>query len=86
MRLTSASSGDIQFHPTTEEIVHIDFQELIPAFHQSRIPGHVDRCSEGRVPGGKMLHLLRRDLDQDHPGKATDELIANGIVLNWANP
>lgn len=69
---------DIQFHPTTEEIVHIDFQELIPKRSiKVEVPVTLTGVAKGVRSGGKMLHLLRRIKIKTTPEKLVDELIAN---------
>lgn len=69
---------DIQFHPTTEAIVHIDFQELIPKRAiKADIPVKLTGVAKGVRSGGKMLHLLRRIKIKTTPENLVDELVAN---------
>lgn len=52
---------DITFHPTTEEILHIDFHELIPGVMvNAEIPVNIVGSSEGVKVGGKLLVKIRK--------------------------
>ncbi|HUH75533.1 MAG TPA: 50S ribosomal protein L25/general stress protein Ctc [Chitinophagales bacterium] len=52
---------DITFHPTTEEIVHMDFHELVPgAMVNAEIPINIVGSSEGVRIGGKLLVKVRK--------------------------
>lgn len=68
---------DIQFHPTTEAIVHVDFQELVPnRAIKVEIPVRLTGVARGVKNGGKMLSLLRRIKVKTSPENLVDELIA----------
>ncbi len=68
---------DIQFHPTTEAIVHVDFQELIPKRPiKVEIPVRLTGVAKGVKNGGKMLNLLRRIKVKTTPESLVDELFA----------
>lgn len=68
---------DIQFHPTSESIVHVDFQELIPnRAIKVEIPVRLTGVAKGVKSGGKMLSLLRRIKVKTAPENLVDELIA----------
>lgn len=52
---------DITFHPTTEEILHIDFHQLVPgALVNAEIPVNIIGSSEGVRIGGKLLVKVRK--------------------------
>lgn len=60
-KTTEALLKDITFHPTTEEILHIDFHELIPgALVNAEIPVNIIGSSEGVRVGGKLLVKVRK--------------------------
>jgi large subunit ribosomal protein L25 len=52
---------DIHFHPTTEEILHMDFHMLVPGKKVSaEIPIKIVGSSEGVRVGGKLLVKVRK--------------------------
>ena len=51
---------DIQFHPTTEDIVHIDFQELSGKAVITEIPTKLTGLAQGVKDGGRQIHKLRK--------------------------
>jgi len=52
---------DIQFHPVTDELVHIDFQEMVPAKKMIlELPIRFKGVSPGVIGGGKLQQLMRR--------------------------
>ena len=52
---------DIQFHPVSDELVHIDFQELVPAKKMIlELPIRFKGVSPGVKGGGKLQQLMRR--------------------------
>lgn len=58
---TETLMKDITFHPTTEEILHIDFQELVPgSIVSAEIPINIVGSSEGVRIGGKLLVKVRK--------------------------
>lgn len=60
-KTTEALLKDITFHPTTEEILHIDFHELIPGVMvNAEIPVNIVGSSEGVKVGGKLLVKVRK--------------------------
>ncbi len=69
---------DIQFHPTSEAIVHVDFQELISnRAIKVDIPVRLTGVAKGVKNGGKMLSLLRRIKVKTTPEQLVDELFAD---------
>ncbi len=58
---TECLMKDITFHPTTEDIVHIDFHELVPGnVVNAEIPINIVGSSEGVRIGGKLLVKVRK--------------------------
>ncbi|MDX1476170.1 MAG: 50S ribosomal protein L25 [Saprospiraceae bacterium] len=52
---------DVQFHPVTEDIVHIDFQELVPGRKiKVEVPVRFTGTAPGLKAGGKLIQKLRR--------------------------
>jgi large subunit ribosomal protein L25 len=70
---------EIQFHPVTDKIIHIDFTEVFADKPISvRIPVHVTGDSEGVKAGGKlrigMRNLLVKGLAGDIPESLTIDI------------
>jgi large subunit ribosomal protein L25 len=73
----------VQYHPTSEAIVHIDFQELIPnRAIKVEIPVVLKGTSVGVRAGGKMIQMVRRVLVKTTPEKMVDHLIADVSALD----
>ena len=52
---------DLQFHPVTDQLVHLDFIELVPGKKViAEIPIQLEGTSEGEKLGGKVGQLLRK--------------------------
>jgi large subunit ribosomal protein L25 len=66
----------IQFHPVTEVIEHIDFQELVDG-HPIRVqlPVSFVGVSPGVKNGGKLMKLLRRVKVKMNPEDMIDKLV-----------
>jgi large subunit ribosomal protein L25 len=69
---------DIQFHPVSDEIVHVDFQELIDG-HPIKIsvPVRFKGVSPGVKNGGKLIQSMRKIKIKVSPESIVDELIAD---------
>lgn len=68
----------VQYHPVTEAIVHIDFQELIPGKAiKLDVPVNLRGTSVGVRAGGKMLQMVRRIKIKTTPEKMVDHLVAD---------
>lgn len=68
----------VQYHPVTEEIVHIDFQELIPGRAiKLDVPVALKGVSVGVRAGGKMLQMVRRVRIKCIPENLVDHLEAD---------
>jgi large subunit ribosomal protein L25 len=69
---------DVQYHPVSEAIVHIDFQELIPGRAlKVDIPVVLRGVSVGVKAGGKMLQMVRRIRIKTTPESLVDHLEAD---------
>lgn len=69
---------DIQFHPVTDQIVHIDFIELqdgVPV--KVEVPVRFKGSSPGVREGGQLLQLMRKVAIKTTPEHLVDELIAD---------
>ncbi len=67
---------DIQFHPVTEEVVHVDFLQLIPGKSiKVEVPVRFEGVSPGIREGGKLTQKLRRIAIKTTPEHLVDELV-----------
>ena len=82
---------DIQFHPVTDEIMHIDFMELTAGKPVTiEVPVILNGLSRGVRNGGVMKHVFRkvsvRALPKDLPSEinidVTDLRIGQGIRID----
>ncbi len=69
---------DIQFHPVTDQIVHIDFLRMIDG-HPIKVslPLRFDGVAPGVREGGKLIPKLRKVLVKTVPEKLVSELKAD---------
>ncbi len=69
---------DVQFHPVTDTVIHIDFLELVPgvAFKAS-VPLNFVGVSPGVKAGGKFIATLRKINILTTPEKAVNSLDAD---------
>lgn len=66
---------DIQFHPVTDAIQHIDFLELINGVPvKVSLPLRTKGVSEGVKVGGKLIQQVRKVLVKTLPENLVDEL------------
>ncbi len=69
---------DINFHPVTEEIMHIDFIELIPNHPvKADVPVKFKGVSPGVKAGGKLISGLRTVKVKATPEVLVDELFVD---------
>ncbi|MCO5248659.1 MAG: 50S ribosomal protein L25/general stress protein Ctc [Chitinophagales bacterium] len=69
---------DISFHPTTDNILHIDFQQLVPGvLAKAEIPIKVVGTSPGVRQGGKLLVKVRKLKVKSLPEALKDEIEIN---------
>lgn len=74
----SAILKDIQFHPVSDEIVHIDFQELIKGrFIKVSVPVRFVGASKGVKEGGALSPLMRKVIIKTKPENLRDEIDAD---------
>ena len=73
---------EIQFHPVTEEIRHIDFVELVDGQKVNvEIPIRFKGSSPGEKVGGKLYQKLRRVKVKTTPDYLIDELLVDVSTL-----
>ena len=69
---------DVQFHPVTEAVVHIDFLELVPgAKFKATVPLRFSGQAPGVKSGGKFLPKMRTVNILTTPEHAVDEVFAD---------
>ena len=69
---------DIDFHPVTDEILHIDFIELIPNHSvKANVPIKFKGTSPGVKAGGKLISGLRTVKVKTTPEVLVDELFVD---------
>jgi len=69
---------DIQFHPVTDEVVHIDFLELVPGVKfKATVPLLFVGAAPGVKEGGKFIPSLRSINILTTPEKVVDEVSAD---------
>ena len=69
---------DIQFHPVTDEVTHIDFLKLIDGVKvKVNLPVRFEGTSPGVKEGGKLIASLRTVKVKTVPEKLVDQLIAD---------
>ena len=66
---------DIQFHPLTDEIQHIDFMELVDGKEiKVEIPLRLRGAAPGVKSGGNLIHKMRKVSVKAKPENLVDEL------------
>lgn len=69
---------DLQFHPVTDKVTHIDFLELVPGVKfKAEVPVRFVGSAPGVKAGGKFLPKLRNIKILTTPEKAVDEVVAD---------
>lgn len=69
---------DIQFHPVTDEVLHMDFLELVPGVRfKATVPLRFAGQSPGVKAGGKFIPRLRSINILTTPEKVVDEVSAD---------
>lgn len=69
---------DIQFHPVTDAVVHIDFLELVPGVKfKATVPLRFAGAAPGVKEGGKFIPRLRQINILTTPENAVDEVTAD---------
>ena len=78
---------DIQFHPVTDQIMHIDFVKLIDNHPvKVEVPIRFKGTSPGVKEGGKLIQSMRKVKIKATPENLVDELVADisGVMLGQA--
>ena len=70
---------DVQFHPVSDKILHVDFLEIFPdKYVKIDVPVKLEGDAPGLLQGGKLHHLLRklrvRALAKDLPDYITVDI------------
>ena len=69
---------DIQFHPVTEHVLHIDFLELVKGVKfKATVPLRFAGQAPGVKAGGKFIPTMRKIDILTTPEKAVDEVVAD---------
>jgi len=69
---------DIQFHPVSEEVLHVDFLELVPGIKfKASVPLRFSGTAPGVKEGGKFIPRMRTVSILTTPEKAVDEVQAD---------
>lgn len=69
---------DIQFHPVTDTVLHLDFLELMPGVKfKATVPLRFAGQAPGVKAGGKFIPRMRQVSILTTPEKAVDEVVAN---------
>lgn len=69
---------DIQFHPVTDEIMHLDFLRLIDGVNvKVDVPVRYEGTSPGVKEGGKLMISLRNVTIKTKPEYLVDQLVAD---------
>ncbi|MBK7095707.1 MAG: 50S ribosomal protein L25 [Saprospiraceae bacterium] len=75
---TKAILKDIQFHPVTDNILHIDFQELVDGRKiKVSVPVIYTGASKGVKEGGALMPLMRKVIIKTTPEKLVDNIKAD---------
>ena len=73
---------EIQFHPTTEAVHHLDFLELVAGKKlKAEIPVHFSGSSVGVKNGGKFIARMRSVKILTTPEKLVDEVVCDITTL-----
>jgi large subunit ribosomal protein L25 len=69
---------DIQFHPVTEEVLHLDFLEMVPGVRfKATVPLRFAGQAPGVKAGGKFIPKLRQINIMTTPENVVDEVSAD---------
>ncbi len=69
---------DIQFHPVTEAVMHIDFLELVPGVpFKAAVPLRFAGQAPGVKAGGKFITTMRKINILTTPEHVVDEVVAD---------
>lgn len=77
---------DVQFHPVTDEILHIDFLRLIDGTPiKIELPVRFKGTAPGVKSGGKVMRKVRRVKVKTLPEKLVDELLLDVSKLHMGD-
>lgn len=69
---------DIQFHPVSDSVSHIDFMELVPGKEVNvEVPVRLTGYAAGVKAGGKLLQRLRKIKIKSNPENLVNEITAD---------
>lgn len=69
---------DLQFHPVTEKVLHIDFLKLVPGVRfKASVPLRFSGTAPGVKAGGKFITTLRKINILTTPDKIVSEVVAD---------
>ena len=69
---------DVQFHPVTDAVIHVDFLKLVPGVKfKAAVPVRFTGTAPGVRAGGKFLTTLRKINILTTPEKAVDSVSAD---------
>ncbi|MCS6928809.1 MAG: 50S ribosomal protein L25 [Saprospiraceae bacterium] len=69
---------DIQFHPVTDQIIHIDFLRLMPGIpFKATVPLRFEGQAPGIKAGGKFIATMRKVNILTTPEHVVDEVVAD---------
>jgi large subunit ribosomal protein L25 len=69
---------DTQFHPVSDEVLHVDFLELVPGLKfKASVPLRFTGSAPGVKEGGKFIPRMRTISILTTPEKAVDEVNAD---------
>jgi large subunit ribosomal protein L25 len=69
---------DVQFHPVSDAVIHIDFLELVPGVKfKAEVPLVFEGSAPGVKAGGKFITTLRAIKVLSTPETAVDKMVAN---------
>ncbi|MBL7775698.1 MAG: 50S ribosomal protein L25 [Saprospiraceae bacterium] len=74
---------DVQFHPVTDQVVHLDFLSLTPGVKfKASVPLRFAGQAPGVKAGGKFITTLRKINILTTPEKVVDEVVADITSMN----
>jgi large subunit ribosomal protein L25 len=82
----TALMKDLQFHPVTDELMHIDFIELVSGKKvKAEVPINITGSSPGEKTGGKLLQNMRKVKIFATPEKLVDSMSVDVSHLELGN-
>ncbi|HHH54394.1 MAG TPA: 50S ribosomal protein L25 [Bacteroidetes bacterium] len=76
--LIKAIVKDVQFHPVTDKIIHIDFQELVEGRNvKVSVPVHFEGVAKGVKEGGTLMPLMRKVIIKTTPDHLVNHIVGD---------